>query len=102
MYFQIKIKVLIKKFLCKGTIFEKNILRIFYQTDKGIVLKGSDLPMKQKEPEAQKIREKIAKRASQEIQSGMYVNLGVGFSLRKCVISKTFFRNSNNCHEFLT
>jgi len=46
-------------------------------------LKGTDLPMAQKEPEVQKMREKIAKRASQEITSGMYVNLGVGLSLLK-------------------
>lgn len=61
-----------------GPKYEKIIGRIFYQTDKGIVLKGTDLPVKQKHPEEQKIREKIARRAAQEIQNGMYVNLGIG------------------------
>jgi len=44
-------------------------------------LKGTDLPIKQKAPEVQKVREKIAKRAAKEIESGMYVNLGIGFCL---------------------
>ena len=51
---------------------------------------GTDLPMAQKEPEVQKMREKIAKRASQEITSGMYVNLGVGFSFENVQFLKHF------------
>jgi len=39
------------------------------------------LPVKQKNPEEQKIREKIARRAAQEISNGMYVNLGIGYLL---------------------
>jgi len=76
-----KSKSFFKNFLCKGPVFEKIILRVFNQTDKGIVLKGNNIPVRQKADEAQKIREKIAKRASLEIESGMYVNLGIGFCL---------------------
>ena len=68
------------KFNVKGLYYEKVIQRVFYQTDQGIVLKGSNLPLKNKDPNEQKIREKIACRAAREIKSGMYVNLGIGLN----------------------
>lgn len=79
-----------------GPKFENIIGRVFYQTDKGIVLKGTGGPpqVKQKSSDEQKIREKIARRAAKEITNGWYVNLGIGLP------HFYSFRNSNlnNCN----
>ena len=49
---------------------EKYIERLSFRKDGGIHIPGS--------PEQVKKREKIAKRAAREIESGMYINLGIG------------------------
>jgi 3-oxoacid CoA-transferase len=62
----------------KGPSFERKNEKIVYTTDEGIKIKGA---VKMKSDADQKIREKIAKRASQELENGMYVNLGIGIPM---------------------
>ena len=63
----------------KGEHFERKIARTVYTTAQGIVYK--DGHSESWPPEEKKIREKIAKRAAEELKDGMYVNFGHGENL---------------------
>ena len=60
----------------KGEKFERKIAKTVFTTEQGIVRKdghGESWPAEEK-----KIREKIAKRAAEELKDGLYVNFGHG------------------------